>query len=215
MAPAAAYSVDSETAGGSKLMNAPTSSRLLSAGLALAAKYSLDDLSAETIADTTGLTREQFAAQFASVDGYLLELNQQFLDHILDRLVREAGTNPPGLVRMCRATELQLDICLEHRALRNLLSDARRRMPLVAEAFHRRNHTTGIMIGIELKSLGCPNAAPMGRLYCLMVLETAQIECEAGAPNPALRRALADFLANALSAPPVAKAATPVNSAAP
>ncbi|AXQ31365.1 hypothetical protein D0B54_22945 [Solimonas sp. K1W22B-7] len=194
-------------------MSAPTSSRLLTAGLALAAQYTLDELAPETIADTTGLSHEQFAAQFGSVDGYLLEMNQQFLDHILDRLVREAGTHSPGLPRMCRATQLQLDICLEHRALRNLLSEARRRMPLVAEAFHRRNHTTGIMIGIELKSLGCPHAAAIGRIYCLMVLETAQIECETGAPNPALRRALADFLANALSAPPAKAAARATSDA--
>lgn len=188
-------------------MTAPTSSRLLAAGAALAARYGFEQLTPDIVADTTGLTREQFAAQFGTLDIYLTELNQQFQDHILDEMVREAGQLPPGLPRMCRATEVQLDVCLRHRPLRNLLVDARRLLPGVAAAFHRRNQTTAMMIGIELKSLGCPNSTMIGRLYCLMVLEAAQIECEPGAPNPALRQTLADFLANALAAPPVAKAA--------
>jgi AcrR family transcriptional regulator len=190
-------------------MSGPTSSRLLAAGAALAARYSFEQLTPENVADTTGLTREQFTAQFGSLDSYLTALNQQFLDHILDRLVNDARDTPRGLPRMCRATELQLDICLEHRALRLLLGEARRRLPGLAQAFHKRNQTAAMMIGIELKSLACPDANGVGRLYCHMVLETAQIECEAGTPNRALRRMLAEFLANALSAPPVKTAAAP------
>lgn len=189
-----------------------TSSRLVAAGMALSAKYALEELDAANIADTTGLSREQFAAQFGSVDVYLTELNQQFQDLILSRLVAEAGQLPPGLARMCRATEVQLEVCLEHRPLRNLLAEARRRLPRVAEAFHKRNQTTAMMIGIELKSLGCPNSTVIGRLYCLMVLEAAQIECEAGHALPAARRTLADFLAMAISAPPLPKLTEPATA---
>lgn len=200
---AGAYSCRIEHLRGQTLMSGPTSSRLLAAGAALAARYSFEQLTPENVADTTGLTHGQFAAQFGNLDSYLTEMNRQFLDHILDRLVRDAASTPPGLPRMCRATELQLDLCLEHRTLRLLLSEARRLLPGMALAFHKRNRTTAMMIGVELKSLGCPNSNAIGRVYCQMVLETAQIECEAAAPNPALRRMLADFLANALSAPPV------------
>lgn len=189
-------------------MSGPTSSRLLAAGAALAARYSFEHLTPDIVADTTGLTREQFVAQFGTLDIYLTELNQQFQDHILDEMVSKAGQLPPGLPRMCRATEIQLEVCLRHRPLRSLLVDARRLLPGVAAAFHRRNQTTAMMIGIELKSLGCPNSTMIGRLYCLMVLEAAQIESEPGAPNPALRQMLADFLASALSAPPVKTTAT-------
>lgn len=205
------YSGRIGTLRGQTLMSGPTSSRLLAAGAALAARYSFEQLTPENVADTTGLTREQFVAQFGSLDSYLTEMNRQFLDHILDRLVRDAASTPPGLPRMCRATELQLDLCLEHRSLRLLLSEARRVLPGMGQAFHKRNRTTAMMIGVELKSLGCPNSNAIGRVYCQMVLEAAQIECEAGSPNPALRRVLAEFLANALAAPPVAKTTgTPV-----
>jgi len=188
-------------------MSGPASLRLLAAGAALAARYGFEQLTPDNVADTTGLTREQFAAQFGSLDVYFTELNRQFLDHILDRLVQAASQTPPGLPRMQRATELQLDICLEHRALRLLLSEARRRLPGMAQYFHKRNQTTAMMVGIELKSLACPNSHAIGRVYCQMVLEAAQLECEAGAPNPGLRRRLSEFLAAALSAPPLPKAA--------
>ncbi len=181
--------------------------RLLKAGVALAAQHSLDELTPELISDISSLSPEQFARQLGSVDGYMLELNQQYLDYILDRLVRETGSHPPSLWRMCRATELQLDICLEHRDLQNLLSDARRHMPVLADAFQRRNQSISAMIGAELKALGCANAAALARVFQQMVLETAQIENETGAPNPALRRALEDVLANALAASPAGKSA--------
>ena len=184
-------------------MNGPVSLRLLNTGSVLASQHALDELTPELIADVIGLSAGQFATQFGSVDGYLLELNQQFLDYIAARLLRENGGGASGLSRLCRATSLQLDICLEHRALQNLLAEARRDMPLVGRAFQRRDHSLSLTTSAALKTLGCANAASIARVYHLMVLETIRIEGENGAPNPALRCALDGFLANAVPASPV------------
>ena len=62
------YSCGIGTLRGQTLMSGPTSSRLLAAGAALAARYSFEQLTPENVADTTGLTREQFVAQFGSLD---------------------------------------------------------------------------------------------------------------------------------------------------
>lgn len=192
-------------------MNGTISLRLLDTGTVLASQHALDELTAELIADVTGLSPERFAAQFGSVDGYLLELNQQFLDYVSARLARENGGGSSSLARLCRSARLRLDISLEHRALQNLLADARRDLPLVGRAFQRRDHALSLTTTAELKALGCANAAAIARVYHLMVLETIRIEGENGAPNPALRRALDDFLANAVPADrigfPIAKAA--------
>lgn len=183
-------------------MNDSGSSRLMVAGAALGEKYQLQELSPEVIADCTGLTREQFHAQFGAVDVYLEQVHQQFMERLLQTLVVSAGSLPRGLDRLGRASIAQLDFCLKHRALRGLLADARRLVPRVAAAFHKRSHTTALMIGIELKSLGCQHPQVIARLYCMMVLEAAQIEADAGAPVPAARRALQEFLESSLQAAP-------------
>ena len=147
-----------------------------------------------------GLTKADFLAEFDSIDAYLVELHHQFMEQILSSIVKDAGKLPPSLERMDRASSVQLDICLEQRALRGLLAEARRMVPRVADVFHRRNQVTAVMISIELKSLGCRQATMFGRFYCMMVLEAAQIEADAGKIVPEARRTLADFLALSLPA---------------
>jgi TetR/AcrR family transcriptional repressor of nem operon len=176
-------------------MKPTTRSRLLAAAPKLAAKLHLAQLTPEVIAKGARLSAADFMVEFSGgVDEYLDELNQQFLESILSRIVAQAGSLPPGLERMARASSTQLDICLEDRSLRSLLVEARRLVPRVAEAMHRRNQVTAMMISLELKKLGCPQPLVIARLYCMMVLEAAQIEADAGAAVPEVRKALADFL---------------------
>ena len=170
-------------------------SRLLAAASVLANELRLDQLTIDAIAAHAGLSHADFLKEFDSLDAYLVELHQQFMEHILASIVKDAGPLPPSLERMGRASSVQLDICLEQRALRGLLSEARRMVPSVADVFHRRNQVTAVMIGIELKALGCKQPTLFGRFYCMMVLEAAQIEADACKMVPEARRALADFLA--------------------
>lgn len=173
----------------------PARQRLLEVAPQLARNVAFEQLTPAVIAAQAGLDERAFMDVFDSVDAYLLELNEQFQDTILQRLVASSSGMKPGLQRMRHASETQLDICLEHRDLRSLLVQARRLVPRVAAALHKRNQTTAIMISIELKSLGCQHSKPIGRLYCMMVLEAAQIEGEAGSALPEVREALAEFLA--------------------
>lgn len=175
-------------------------SRLLAAAAALAGRLRLDQLTVDAVAAGAGLTKTDFLAEFDGIDTYLVELHHQFMEHILASIVKDAGKLPPSLERMGRASSVQLDICLEQRALRGLLAEARRMVPRVADVFHRRNQVTAVMISIELKSLGCSQATMFGRFYCMMVLEAAQIEADAGKMVPEARAALADFLALSISA---------------
>lgn len=178
----------------------PAQQRLLDLAPQLAQSVPFDQLTPSTIAAAANLDERTFLEAFDSVDAYLLELNERFQDSILERLVASSNGMKPGLQRIRHATETQLDICLEHRDLRSLLVNARRLVPRVAAALHKRNQTTAIMISIELKSLGCLHSKPIARLYCMMVLEAAQIEGEAGEVMPEVREALAEFLVRWLPA---------------
>jgi hypothetical protein len=172
--------------------------RLLAAGKAIAEKKpSLSALNPEAIAAAARLEPAHFEAEFASMDEYLVELQRSFLESTLSVVVAELGAAVPGLERMVRAMNLQLDACLQQRGLRRLLVEARRRVPPVAETFYKQGNVTALMIGIELKSLGCPNPAEVGRLYWALMIEAAQIEAENGQATPSVRKTLRDFLAAA------------------
>lgn len=182
-------------------MSADVRKRLLAVGPALAEKSSLDQFTPEFVSAAAGLSPQDFSSAFPDMGHYVEALHQQFMDSILQRLISGPGVLKPGLERINEATNLQLDICLEQRRLRALLMEARRRIPLVTEALHKRNQSTSLMISIELKSLGCTQAPVIARLYCIMVLETADIEAAAGVTVPAARKALSDFLLHWLPVP--------------
>jgi len=181
-------------------VNTDIKTRLLAAGPKLAEEFSLDQFTSERVCAAAGLKAQDFSATFPSMGHYVEALHQQFMDAILQRLISGPGVLKPSLERLNEATNLQLDICLEQRRLRALLMEARRRIPLVTEALHKRNLATSLMISIELKSLGCTQAPVIARLYCIMVLETADIEAAAGVTVPAARQALSGFLAHWLPA---------------
>ncbi len=170
-------------------------SRLLAAATPLAERHALAELTPAVVAEAAGLTLADFAAEFETVGDYLAEVHHQYLEGILTRIVAEAGGMPPSLERILLASTIQLDICLEQHALRNLIAEARRGVPRVAEDLHKRNRGTALMISIELKSIGCRQPMITARLYCMMVLEAAQIESDAGVKVPEVREALRAFLA--------------------
>ncbi len=178
--------------------------QILRAAWRLAELFKLEQLTPEIVAESAGISVEAFTAEFGSVAQFLDEAHTLYLDDILARIVKEAGQMPPGVDRILRASLVQLDYCLEVRAFRNLIAEARRRVPQVAESLYRRNRGTSLMISIELKALDCKNPMVIARYYCLMVLEAAQIESEAGAAVPEARQALRDFLAMWIAAKPAA-----------
>lgn len=180
--------------------------RLLDAAPRLAELFTLDQLKPDIVAEAASLTEADFNAEFASVGHYLGEVHTRFMEFIRARLLREAGDLKPGLERILRAAGVQLDICLEQRALRNWLAEARRKIALVANDLHMRNRAYSMMISLELSNIGCKQSMSMvvARLFCQMILEAAQIEADAGAKMPEVRQALHDFLAMWLPVKPAA-----------
>lgn len=168
--------------------------RLLAAAAPLAERHALDQITPLLVAQTAGLTETDFTQHFKNIGNYFEAVNTAFLDAILARLISEVGSMPLSLERILKASLVQLDYCLDHRALRGLIATARRQIPKVAESQHQRNKATAVLIAIDLKSLGCTEPTVMGRYYCMLVLEAAQIEADAGGPVPRARETLRKFL---------------------
>jgi TetR/AcrR family transcriptional repressor of nem operon len=168
--------------------------RFLSAASGLADQLKLDQLTPAAIAAAANLGEHEFAEEFGTVSDYVAELHRRFLDGLLARMIQAAGDLKPGIERILRSSISQLDACLEQRALRAWFSDARRRIPRVAEELHQRNRGTAMMISIELSELGCHEPMIIARFYTTMMLEAAQMEADAGRAVAEVRQALRDFL---------------------
>ena len=169
--------------------------RFLDIAPALAEQVKLDQLTPAAICAAAKLAEPEFIEEFRTIEAYVAEAHRKFLDRLLGRMVHESNDLPPGIERILRSSFAQLNGCLEQRALRGWFAEARRRFPRVAEEIHQRNRGTSMMISIELTALGCRRPMIIARLYCVMMLEAAQMEADAGGPVPELRQALRDFLA--------------------
>jgi len=169
--------------------------RFLSVAPSLAERCKLDDLTPALIAAEAKLPERDFADEFGTIPDYVAELHRKFLNGLLARMVHDVGDLPPSIERIMKSSEAQLNACLEQRALRAWLAEARRKMPRIAEEIHQRNRGTSMMISIELATLRCKRPMIIARLYCAMMLEAAQMEADAGGPIPEMRQGLRDFLA--------------------
>ena len=168
--------------------------RFLTVAPALAGKTKLAQLTPALIAGAARLSEQEFNAEFAGVADYVAVLHTQFLNSLLARMVQESGDLPPGIDRILCSSYAQLNACLEQGTLRAWFAEARRKIPRVAEELHIRNRGTSMMISIELSTLGCKRPMIIARLYCVMMLESAQMEADAGGPVPEVRQALRDML---------------------
>jgi hypothetical protein len=169
-------------------------SRFLSVAPTLAETLKLEQLTPAAVCAFARVQEAEFAEEFGTVEGYVAELHRQFLDGLLERMLRETAELKPGIERVLKASLAQLNACLEQRALRAWFAEARRRMPRIAEELHQRNRGTSMMISMELATLGCADPMIVARFYTSMMLEAAQMEADAGRLVPEVRQALRDFL---------------------
>ncbi|HEY0973413.1 MAG TPA: hypothetical protein VGE57_02850 [Solimonas sp.] len=166
---------------------------LLAAGPQLTTRYTLAELSPARIGEGAGLDERAFTETFDSVLDYINGLQQRFMDGLRDRIFKLTLDAPPGLLRVKLASEAYLSGCLEQRALRSWLIEARAQ-PLVAAGLRKQNQVYWLIVGSELATKGWPHPQAAGRLYLAMINEASVVEHRAGQVVTSVREALWDFL---------------------
>lgn len=182
----------------------PTRAALLEAGLHLADRQPLAQMSVDAVVGKAGVAKGTFYLHFKSRADFLVALHRRFHDALHSAIDRAARSLPTAAVRVQAGTEAYLDGCLARRGVKAFLLEARAEAAITQE-IARRNRSFYEAFAGELKELGWPaGPAPM-RLYVAMVAEAALAELEAGKRDPAIRRALWHFLG---AAAPARKRAT-------
>jgi AcrR family transcriptional regulator len=167
---------------------------LIAAASATAREHPLDAVTAADICRHAQLDEAAFTGNFGDLTGYLVAVQQAFMNRMRDRIVAVTAGVPPGLRRIQLATESYLGGCLAERALRSWLLGARMRPPVLS-ALHRHYRVYYVILGAELEKLRWPDSAAAARLYLAMINAAAVVEHRLG-PQPQLREALWHFLSH-------------------
>jgi len=170
-----------------------TRESLLDAGEAVAARDGLAGLSVNGVVAQAGVAKGTFYVHFADRAAFVDALHERFYGRVVARVDRATGDLEPGRERLRRGAVAYLDACLDHRAVKALLVEARMDGSLTSRIASRGDAFTAAAQP-SFRAIGWRDAAYAARLFAAMTSEVALLELDAGRPSPAARRTLARFL---------------------
>jgi TetR/AcrR family transcriptional regulator, transcriptional repressor for nem operon len=166
---------------------------LLKAGSTVAAQRGLSGLSLNLVADEAGVAKGSLLHHYGDRATFLLELHRSWHDQIAAELADAMSDMRPGGERLLVAAERYLDICRRDRGLRTILFEARFE-PSIAKEVARRNREFSFLGVPDFEGLGHRDPRSSAALFLGMVVEAAMIEHRANRRQPAIRRALREFV---------------------
>lgn len=171
----------------------PTRLALLQAGLRLAERDGLGNVSVNAIVREAGVAKGTFYVHFPDRKDYFVALHRDFHD-ALERDVEDA-TNPldDPRERLEAGATAYLDGCLRSSGVKALLLEARAE-PAVHQEVRSRNKRFSHRAQREFAAMGWPEPAHAARLFVAMAAEAALVELEAGHRVPAMRDTLRRFV---------------------
>lgn len=167
----------------------PTRAALLDAGIRVASRKSLAEISVADIVKEAGVAKGTFYVHFADRSAYLLAQHARFYAQLGAQIQAAIEDAPPGAKRLQLAALAYLDGCLNASAVKAILLDART-LPEVAAQVHHQAATFAGLATRDFKAIGIGNADACARLFIAMVSETALLESESGGADRKLRSAL-------------------------
>ena len=173
---------------------ARTRELLIDTGLRLAERTSLGGLSINLLVEEAGVSKGSFFHHFGDRATYLRALHRAFHQRIFTEILAAVDGMSPGSERLLSASNSYLDACLRDRGVRALLLEARAEKP-IADEIRARNKISADLFKVDFKAMGWPHSYESALLFVGLVAEAALIELDAGCRKPAIRAALARFIA--------------------
>lgn len=171
----------------------PTYNVLIEAGYELVEENGLAGMSVNDVVERAGVAKGTFYVHFPNRTAYLIALHRAFHDALKARILDAIKDLPPGAERLRLGTEAYLDGCLEGRAVKALLFDARSENAIREEVL-RRNADFAQLVREDFIAMGDPYPDKSARLAVSMGAEAALTELESGGRDDAMRQALAAFI---------------------
>jgi TetR/AcrR family transcriptional repressor of nem operon len=170
-----------------------TADRLLRAGAELAEQGGLLHMTVDDIVARAGVAKGTFYIHFHDRTAFLVALHRRFHEQVLHSVLAAVAVIAPGGERLQQGAIAYLDQCLQQRAVKALLLEARSE-PAIGSEVLARNAEFAQLASADFAALGWPESQASARLYVAMVAEAALMELEAGAAQAPTRTALWQFL---------------------
>lgn len=165
---------------------------LLDAGLRLASRTGLSQMSVEAVTAEAGVAKGTYYVHFLDRGDFLLHLYRQWHAGVMDALRAAVAGREPGFDRLSAATTAYLDALLADRSAKAILVAARSELSL-AEEVDRATTDSAVSAVSDFAALGHPFPAASARLFVAMTVEAAVAELEGGHADGAIRSTLARF----------------------
>jgi AcrR family transcriptional regulator len=172
---------------------AATRKQLIAAGLSLAERTGLADMSVNLIVAEAGVAKGTFFHHFGNRSEFLLALHTEFHDRVFAEIERTIAGMAPGRDRLLAAANAYLDECLRHRGVRALLLEARVDLTIIG-AIASRNKLVIRLSSPDFAAMGWAHPEPSAAMWNSAVVEAALLELDGGGYRPEIRAALAQFL---------------------
>lgn len=150
------------------------------------------DIGAADVAAAAALPPTSIAQAYGDFDTLLCELLGQMYDEIRDLIARMTLNMPIGRSRLKLSIDAYLQARLERPGLR-VLANRLRSHAQGATVIRKRNHGFGLMLQLELKTIGWQDPDASARLVTAAIIDIVVAEGEAGRPLPALRETLLNY----------------------
>jgi AcrR family transcriptional regulator len=167
----------------------PGREALLDAGLRVAQERGLTGMSVNAVVEAAGMSKGNFYQHFTDRRDFLRALHRVYHDEIEQRLLGAVGDLAPGRDRLIRGITVHLDLCLETRATRAMLVQARTDADLFDEMRARNDHIAALVVD-DLAAAGWDRPEAVARMMVTMVGDVSLEELFDGHPRDDLRDAL-------------------------
>ncbi|REF00826.1 TetR/AcrR family transcriptional regulator [Thermomonospora umbrina] len=146
----------------------PGREALLRAGLHVAQERGLTGMSVNAVVEAAGMSKGNFYQHFTDRRDFLRSIHRLYHDEMEERLIAVVGHLPPGRERLIQGIIAHLDLCLETRATRALLVQARTDADLFDEMRSRNDHIATLVVD-DLAAVGWDPPEPVARMMVTMV----------------------------------------------
>jgi TetR/AcrR family transcriptional regulator, transcriptional repressor for nem operon len=170
-----------------------TREALLDAGVSVAERHGLTGLSVNRVVAQAGLAKGTFYVHFPDRAAFVDALHERFHGRVLEAVAAATAGVPAGAERIARGVEAYLDVCLDDRAVKALVLEARSDPTLMASMAARHERFAASSVP-SFKALGWPDSSAAAQLLAAMTAEIAIRELDAGRRLPGARRALRRFV---------------------
>lgn len=170
-----------------------TREALLDAGVIVADRHGLGDLSVNRVVAAAGVAKGTFYVHFSDRAAFLDALHERFHAEVEVAVAAAVADIPAGAERLVAGAEAYLDVCLANKAVKALALEIRSDPELMTtmSARHDRFAASGIP---SFRAMGWPDPKAASQLLAAMTAEIAIRELDAGRRLPPSRRTLRRFL---------------------